>query len=153
MNYTDEELVVLAQKGDDEAVNNLLSRYKSLVNKISRKYFLIGGDMEDIVQEGMIGLYKSITHFNGDKNASFKTFATTCIKHQIQNAIKIASSEKNKVLSQALPIGEEYREEDEEEIVPPAKMVPDPFDSDYDDFFDDYDRPDWMHMHHGRYHF
>lgn len=115
MNYTDEELVLLAQQGKEDAMNELLSKYKSLVNKISRSYFLIGGDMEDIVQEGMIGLYKSITHFS-QKNASFKTFATTCIKHQIQSAVRVASSEKNKILSQALPITEDHNQEDEEEI-------------------------------------
>lgn len=131
MNYTDEELALLAQQGNEEAMNTLLSNYKSLVNKIARSYFLIGGDMEDIVQEGMIGLYKSITHFV-QKNASFKTFATTCIKHQIQSAVRVASSEKNKILSQALPYGEDHNQEDDEEIellipsnlpLPDAKML------------------------------
>lgn len=116
MNFTDEELVLQAQNKNEEAMNELLTKYKSLINKIARSYFLIGGDMEDIVQEGMIGLYKSITHFDSQKNASFKTFATTCIKHQIQSAVKIASSEKNKVLSQAIPFTEEFNQEDEEEI-------------------------------------
>jgi len=84
--------------------------------------------MEDIVQEGMIGLYKSITHFDNQKNASFKTFATTCIKHQIQSAVRIASSEKNKLLSQALPIAEDHNEEDDEEIellIPSSLPSPD----------------------------
>jgi len=125
---TDEELVNLAQQGQEDAMNGLLSKYKSLVNKISRSYFLVGGDMEDIVQEGMIGLYKSITHFDNQKNASFKTFATTCIKHQIQSAVRIASSEKNKLLSQALPIAEDHNEEDDEEIellIPSSLPSPD----------------------------
>lgn len=117
MNYTDEELVILAQNRNEEAMNELLAKYKSLVNKIARSFFLIGGDMEDIVQEGMIGLYKSITHFDKEKNASFKTFATTCIKHQIQSAVKVASSEKNKILSQALPITETHNQDDEEEEI------------------------------------
>lgn len=113
---TDEELVYKAQQGDDISVNTLLSKYKSLVNKLARSYFLIGGDMEDIIQEGMIGLYKAIKHFTLNKNASFKTFASTCIKHQIQNAIKIASSEKNKVLSTAIPIFEQTDFDDEDDI-------------------------------------
>lgn len=116
MNHTEEELVFQAQNKNEDAMNQLLSTYKSLVNKIARSYFLVGGDMEDIVQEGMIGLYKSITHFDSQKNASFKTFASTCIKHQIQSAVKIASSEKNKVLSQAHPFTEEFNQEDDEEI-------------------------------------
>lgn len=128
MNLSDEELVVLAQQGNDNAMNSLLSKYKSLVNKISRSYFLIGGDMEDIVQEGMIGLYNSITHWT-QKSASFKTFATTCIKHQIQSAVRVASSEKNKILSQALPIAED-RQEDEEEI---ELLIPSDLPSPYDE--------------------
>ncbi|MBQ8443895.1 MAG: sigma-70 family RNA polymerase sigma factor [Clostridia bacterium] len=127
---TDEELIIKAQEGKDEALNELLKRYKSLVNKIARSYFLLGGEVEDIVQEGMIGLYKGIMHYSEDKNASFKTFATTCIKHQIQTAVKMASSEKNKVLSTALPIAEKVsRDEDEEEaleiIVPSTLPSPD----------------------------
>ena len=59
---TDEELVGMAQEGQESAVNELLKKYKSLVNQIARSYFLTGGDMEDIVQEGMIGLYKAIMH-------------------------------------------------------------------------------------------
>lgn len=128
MSLTNEELVILAQNKNDDAMNELLSKFKSLVNKIARSYFLVGGDMEDIVQEGMIGLYKSITHFDGSKNASFKTFATTCIKHQIQSAIKVASSEKNKVLSQAIHFVQEFRQEDDDEIeilIPSSLPSPD----------------------------
>ena len=111
---TDEELVGMAQEGQESAVNGLLKKYKSLVNQIARSYFLTGGDMEDIVQEGMIGLYKAIMHYNG-KSASFKTFASTCIKHQIQSAVRVASSEKNKILSSALPIIDQLNSEDDEE--------------------------------------
>lgn len=110
---TDEELSLSAKQGNEEALNTLLAKYKNLVNKLSRSYFLIGGDMEDIVQEGMIGLYKAIMHYEPQKSATFKTFAYTCIKHQIQNAVKLASSEKNKVLSSAFFIGDEFGEENE----------------------------------------
>ena len=74
---TDEELSLKAQEGDESAVKSLLSSYKSLVNQIARSYFLTGGDIEDIVQEGMIGLYKAIMHYKDNKTASFKTFAST----------------------------------------------------------------------------
>lgn len=114
---TDEELSIKAQSGDENAVNTLLSKYKSLVNQIARSYFLTGGDMEDIVQEGMIGLYKAIKHFNNSKTASFKTFASTCIKHQIQSAIRIASSAKNQVLSTAVPIVDKINNEEDEEKI------------------------------------
>ena len=127
---TDEELLVKAQSGEDDALNELLGKYKSLVNKIARSYFLLGGEMEDLVQEGMIGLYKAVMHYSTDKAASFKTFATTCIKHQIQSAVKMASSEKNKMLSTAIPIAEKrsHDEDDEESleiIIPSSLPLPD----------------------------
>lgn len=125
---TDEELIIEAQEDKLDAVNTLLTKYKSLVNKISRSYFLIGGDMEDIVQEGMIGLYKAIINYSPDKHASFKTFASTCIKHQIQNAVKVASSERNMILSTAMPIAEQKSQEDDEEIeilIPSSLPSPD----------------------------
>lgn len=127
---TEEMLIQKAQTGDGGAMATLLEQYKSLVNKISRSYFLLGGEIEDIVQEGMIGLYKAILHYSTEKIASFKTFAATCIKHQIQTAVKMASSEKNKVLSAALPFAERVsHDEDEDEeveiIVPSSLPLPD----------------------------
>lgn len=99
---TDEELLEKIKKGDEKAENELLSRYKYLVVKISRGYFIVGGDLEDLVQEGMIGLYKAIKAYTNEKEASFKTFAVLCIKHQIQTAIKMANTNKNKPLSSAV---------------------------------------------------
>lgn len=99
---TDEELIELIQKGDESAENELFSRYKDLVVKIARGYFIVGGDLEDLVQEGMIGLYKAVKNFSNEKEASFKTFAVLCIKHQIQTAIKAANTNKNKPLSSAV---------------------------------------------------
>ncbi len=122
---TDEKLSSKARQGDENAVNTLLTKYKSLVNRIARSYFLTGGDIEDIIQEGMIGLYKAIMHYKDDKAASFKTFASTCIKHQIQSAVRVASSEKNRVLSSALPIIEQLNNDDDEdnaEIVFPSAL-------------------------------
>lgn len=109
----DERLQILAKNNDEDAINILFARYKSTVNAIARTYFLIGGDMEDIVQEGMLGLYKAIQGYSQDKNASFKTFAYVCIKHQIQTAVKKASSEKNKILSSAISILEQADFDDE----------------------------------------
>lgn len=125
----DEKLIELAQHGDGNAVNTLLIKYKSLASKIARSYFLTGGDIEDIIQEGMIGLYKAIMHFSKNKNASFTTFASICIKNQIQSAIKIASSDKNKALSSAMPITEQVDDDDEdgkiEIIIPSLSPSPD----------------------------
>ncbi len=100
--FTDEELINKIKNGDDLAENELFSRYKDLVVKISRGYFIVGGDLEDIVQEGMIGLYKAIKGYSGHKETTFKTFAVLCIKHQIQTAIRRANTNKNKPLSRAV---------------------------------------------------
>ena len=99
---TDEELLRKIAVGDEAAENELFHRYKELVTKISRGYFIVGGDMEDIIQEGMIGLYKAVKSFTPEKECSFKTFAIICIKHQIQTAIKRANAIKNKALSSAV---------------------------------------------------
>lgn len=120
-----EELIEKAQNGDENAIEKLLSSFKPLVNKIARSYFLTGGDIEDLVQEGMIGLYKAIKTFKKGKTASFMTYAGTCVKNQIQTAVRIASSEKNMVLSTALPIDskESFDDEEEEiEIVLPSPL-------------------------------
>ena len=82
------KLISLAQNGDSKAVNQLLEDYQHIVRILARKYFLIGGDREDLHQEGMIGLYKAITSFNPAKNASFSTYASVCINSQMKNAVK-----------------------------------------------------------------
>lgn len=101
---TDEELLEKIKNNDDSAENEIFARYKDLVVKISRGYFIVGGDIEDLVQEGMIGLYKAIKGYSPNKDTSFKTFAVLCIKHQIQTAIKSASANKNKPLSSAVSL-------------------------------------------------
>lgn len=103
---TDENLALKAQDNDYESEIELFSRYKNMINKISRSFFLLGGDTEDLIQEGMIGLYKAIKKYSEGKNASFSTFAYTCIKRQIQNAIKQAGSKRNMTLSTAVPLAE-----------------------------------------------
>ena len=114
---TDEELVKLSKNNDENAENLLLERYKDLVVKIARGYYIIGGELEDIVQEGMIGLYKAIKGFSDEKNASFKTFAILCIKRQIQSAIKKANTKKNLPLSNSVSL-QSFSENEEEEFLP-----------------------------------
>lgn len=92
---TDEEVCVLAQQSDGYALEYLLNRYKNFVRSRARSYFLIGADHEDIVQEGMIGLYKAIRDFKPDKLASFRAFAELCITRQIITAIKTATRQKH----------------------------------------------------------
>lgn len=83
-------------------VEQILDEYKPLVTSIARRYFLVGAENEDLIQEGMIGLYKAIQTFDETKHASFKTFASLCIKSQIQSAVKMANRNKNKVLNEVM---------------------------------------------------
>lgn len=101
-NLTDEQLLKEIKKGNESAENEIFNRYKDLVTKISRGYFIVGGDLEDLIQEGMIGFYKAIKSYNETKSTTFKTFAILCIKHQIQTAIRQANTQKNKLLSSAI---------------------------------------------------
>ena len=94
-NITDEELALLAQENDDAAMEHLLNKYKNFVRSRARSYFLIGADHEDIVQEGMIGLYKAIRDFRTDRLSSFRAFAELCITRQIITAIKTATRQKH----------------------------------------------------------
>ena len=96
---TDEELVVLSASGDEIATECILGRYKNLVRSKARMYFLVGADKEDIIQEGMIGLFKAIRDFNSQKPASFKGFAELCIKRQIITAVKTATRQKHMPLN------------------------------------------------------
>ncbi|MDT8862308.1 RNA polymerase sporulation sigma factor SigH [Alkalihalobacillus sp. MEB130] len=91
----DDELVVFVRNGDSGALEFLINKYKNFVRAKARSYFLIGADHEDIVQEGMIGLYKAVRDFNGDKLSSFKAFAELCITRQIITAIKTATRQKH----------------------------------------------------------
>ena len=92
-------LIANAKNGDDLAFEEILIQHKNLVNSICRRYFLIGGDVDDLLQEGMIGLFKAVKTFDSTKTASFKTYATTVVERQILNAIKKASSQKHSPLS------------------------------------------------------
>ena len=95
LEMTDEEIALLAQKPDGAALEYLLNKYKNFVRSRARSYFLIGADHEDIVQEGMIGLYKAIRDFRTDKLASFRAFAELCVTRQIITAIKTATRQKH----------------------------------------------------------
>src|SRR5690606_31820502 len=88
---SDEDIVELARENDQAALEFLINKYKNFVRAKARSYFLIGADREDIIQEGMIGLYKAIRDFRADKLASFRAFAELCITRQIITAIKTAT--------------------------------------------------------------
>ena len=103
---TDEELVALAQNGDKQAMEELLLRHEGLVRASARGFFLIGGEEEDLKQEGMIGLYGAIGDYReGETACSFKNFAYLCISRRIIDAVKSSARKKNAPLNDATSIG------------------------------------------------
>ncbi len=98
-NFSDEELLRKYGKNDGEVVDYLLDKYKSMVRKKARFLYIVGGDTEDLIQEGMIGLYKSIRDYNEEKDALFLTFATLCVDRQMYTAIRRSNSKKNEPLN------------------------------------------------------
>ncbi|NLK07805.1 MAG: RNA polymerase sporulation sigma factor SigH [Firmicutes bacterium] len=95
INLDDEQLVALVREGDEIALEYMIDKYKNFVRAKARSYFLIGADREDIIQEGMIGLYKAIRDFRSDKLASFRAFAELCVTRQMITAIKTATRQKH----------------------------------------------------------
>jgi len=129
----DEEIIEDSRAGDDRALEYLINKYKGFVRAKARTYFLIGADREDIIQEGMIGLYKAIRDFRKDKLSSFRAFAELCITRQIITAIKTATRQKhiplNSYVSLNKPIFDEESDRtlmdiiSEESINDPEEMV------------------------------
>ncbi|MDO4568016.1 MAG: RNA polymerase sporulation sigma factor SigH [Clostridia bacterium] len=99
LDASDAELVRLARGDDSQALELLYERYKSLVRIKARPYYILGADRDDIVQEGMIGLFKAIRDYNPEKHAAFRTFADLCIQRQILTAIQNASRQKHSPLN------------------------------------------------------
>ena len=123
----DEEIVELVHAGDSDALDYLINKYKNFVRAKARSYFLIGADREDIVQEGMIGLYKAIRDFKEDKLTSFKAFAELCITRQIITAIKTATRQKhiplNSYISLDKPIYDEESDRTLMDVISGAKVL------------------------------
>lgn len=109
---TDIELVELAQKGDSAAMDTVVERYKNFVRTKGRAYFLIGADKEDIIQEGMIGLFKAIRDFDSSKQAQFRSFAELCVTRQIITAIKSATRQKHIPLNTYISLSRPVYEDD-----------------------------------------
>ena len=112
VNKTDKEVVELARQGDNDAQEYLIGKYKNFVRAKARSYFLIGADKEDIIQEGMIGLYKAIRDYRPDKLSSFRAFAELCITRQIITAIKTATRQKHIPLNSYISLNKPIYDED-----------------------------------------
>jgi RNA polymerase sporulation-specific sigma factor len=109
---SDEEVVIRAKKGNTNAQEYLINKYENFVKTKAKSYFLIGADKEDIYQEGMIGLYKSIRDFNPEKLTSFKAFAELCVTRQIITAIKTATRQKHIPLNTYVSLNKPIYDED-----------------------------------------
>ena len=103
-NLTDEQIISQIKQGDQESLAYLLEKYKNLVNIKVSKYFMIGAEKEDILQEGMIGLFKAIKDFKEEKQKSFKSFANICIERQLITAIKSSNRQKHMPLNSYLSL-------------------------------------------------
>ncbi|MCT6924352.1 MULTISPECIES: RNA polymerase sporulation sigma factor SigH [Bacillales] len=111
---SDNELVEQVRLGNTDALDFLITKYRLFVKAKARSYFLVGADKEDIVQEGMIGLYKAIRDFNGDKLASFRAFAELCVTRQIITAIKTATRQKHIPLNSYVSLDKPIYDEESE---------------------------------------
>ena len=131
---TDEQIVLEVQKGDKQALSYLMNKYKELVNIKVSKYFMVGAERDDIVQEGLIGLFKAIKMFKKDKNNSFKSFANMCIERQLITAIKSSTRQKHMPLNSYLSLNASAYDNEEEngmELINMLdnKMVEDPLET------------------------
>lgn len=108
----DEQIVEDARQGDVQALEYIIHKYKNFVRAKARSYFLIGADREDIIQEGMIGLYKAIRDYRADKLSSFRAFAELCITRQIITAIKTATRQKHIPLNSYISLNKPIYDED-----------------------------------------
>jgi RNA polymerase sporulation-specific sigma factor len=111
---TDEQLIAYAKSGEQDALDCIFKKYKELVNMKVSKYFIIGAEKEDIVQEGLIGLYKAIKNFDIEKQNSFKSFANLCIERQLITAIKTSNRQKHIPLNSSLSLNTSAYDGDED---------------------------------------
>ncbi len=127
----DEELISLIKKGNEQALDFLIHRYQELVHMKVGKYFIVGAEKEDIMQEGMIGLFKAIKSFDPEKQNSFKTFANLCIERQLITAIKTSNRQKHIPLNSYLSLNATAYDDDDDSVVLDtfnANIMEDPLD-------------------------
>lgn len=101
---TDESIVKMAQEGSSTAYEYLINKYKAMAKTKSKNYFIAGADHEDVIQEGMIGIFKAVRDYDENQNTSFRTFAELCITRQIITAIKAANRQKHQILNESVSL-------------------------------------------------
>lgn len=109
--YSDEELISRLRSGESGISDYLMEKYKELVRYKARAMFLIGGETDDLIQEGMIGLFKAVQNYQPDKDTSFQTFATLCIDRQLYSAIQNSNRQKHMPLNSYVSLSEEEQED------------------------------------------
>lgn len=109
----DEELIFRFKNGESEILDYLMEKYKNMVHKKARTMFLIGGENDDLIQEGMIGLFKAVRDYQPDKDATFQTFASICVDRQIYNAIQSSNRQKHQPLNSYVSLSEQGGENEE----------------------------------------
>lgn len=114
----DTELAALAAGGDAQATDALLARYKDTVRVTAKKYYMLGGDQDDIIQEGMIGLFKAVQTYDPAEGASFRTYMNICVHNQILNAIEAAMAKKHTPLNSSVSLEDLTAEREEGELPP-----------------------------------
>lgn len=131
-NLEDNEIITKIKKGDKKALNYLLDKYTDVVSMKAGKYFIVGAEKEDIIQEGLIGLFKAIKSFNPEKQSSFKTFANLCVERQLQTAIKSSTRQKHMPLNSYLSLNISAYDENEDtsllEVFETENTAEDPLD-------------------------
>ena len=110
---TDEELITRLRSGEEEISDYLMEKYKGFVRQKARAMFLIGGETDDLIQEGMIGLFKAVTSYQEEKNTSFSTFAYLCVQRQIYTTITAFNRKKHIPLNTAISLFEQKDQEEE----------------------------------------
>ena len=116
-NKTDKEIIESIKQGDEQALTYLLDKYRDLVKAKVSKFFIAGGEKDDVLQEGMIGLFKAIKSFNPDKQSSFKTFANICVERQLITAIKSSTRQKHIPLNSYLSLNASAYDNNDEQSV------------------------------------
>lgn len=114
---SDEELIARLREGENSISDYLMEKYKGMVRQKARAMFLIGGDTDDLIQEGMIGLFKAVQDFKPQREASFQTFARLCVDRQIYNAIQTSRRQKHQPLNSYVSLSTEEAREHEEELL------------------------------------
>ncbi len=132
LNEIDREYIKKIRLGDDDALNEIMEKYKNFVYLKAKPFFIVGAEKEDIIQEGMIGLFKAIKGYDIDKDVSFKAFADLCIKRQIMTAIKSSTRQKHIPLNSYLSLNKTvFDDEDDRAVIEMLDMetVPDPLET------------------------